>query len=465
MWAFEKDVTMKFERSGGKKLSIGFDQFEDPRDYFWFEALEAGSKVSVTASGSNIQYFTSMEFSFDRKNWTLVNWDEPEVYSLENIGDRVWFRMKSNNTWAGDYGNRVFSGSGRLKVGGSLYTILNYTRDNSHVLWGKGDCRKLFADMECLVDARDLVFPDLIRHPGYATNAPGQYAYSGMFMNCVNLEYAPLILPSTLDGMSSGSGYCYKSMFKNCSKLKTAPALPAQIVTYGVYDSMFENCVSLETAPDLSHVKVFDATGAYGMFRNCTGLKNISDFHCEKMSASGCREMFEGCTSLVSSPNIYSDLIEEYACQSMFRYCIGLVQSGTLSCVNLGRGAYRYMFEGCSSLLESSELPATVAAEECYASMFINCTSLKKANLIHITTQATGWAKNMFRNCSSLKEISVCFESWEKYSGQLGTSTWTYGVPSEGVFNKPTSLPTENSASKIPTGWTVYNATDISTDI
>lgn len=454
-YKFSKDLSANpwvFSRSGGKKVSIGENNFEDPLEYFWFEALEAGSTVWITGVSAALSYFKSMEYSFDKKEWTLVNWDEPEHLVLEHKGDRVWFRMNQSNNW-GTTNARTFHGTGRLKVGGELQAIANYKREPSHTLYGKFNAGRLFYQMDCLEDARDLKFPEIDKEPG-------QYAYAGMFMNCTSLLYGPKVLPAKMQNpvAGGGGGYCYSSMFSGCSSLLEAPALPAENVTFGYYENMFRNCVSLTQTPDLSHVKSFSTTGCYCMFENCTGLKTASELNCESISNSGLREMYKGCTGLESSPKISSDLIDSYGCQSMFANCTGITSAGELSCTNLGRSAYQYMFQGCTGLLESPELPAEVAAQDCYASMFSGCSSLTKANPIHVSTQAQGWARSMFYNCSSLNEITVYFTDWVKFSGALATNNWLYKVAETGTFRKPASLPDDTrTASRIPIDWTVVN--------
>ena len=61
-----------------------------------------------------------------------------------------------------------------------------------------------------------------------------------MFTECLNLEYAPTILPATT--LVSG---CYTMMFYHCPKLIKTPKLPAINLVTNCYTSMFQHCSSL----------------------------------------------------------------------------------------------------------------------------------------------------------------------------------------------------------------------------
>ena len=94
--------------------------------------------------------------------------------------------------------------------------------DDSH-------CRDMFYGCTSLKNAPDL----------NATKI-GDYCYYGMFENCINLEYAPSILPA-----ETTYSYCYCRMFRGCSKLSSSPELPSQTLSDHCYYSMFSGCSNL----------------------------------------------------------------------------------------------------------------------------------------------------------------------------------------------------------------------------
>ena len=123
-----------------------------------------------------------------------------------------------------------------------------------------------------------------------------------------------------------------------------------------------------------------------------------------------------------------------------------------LAQTTLASSCYRNMFSGCTGLTSAPELPATTLANYCYLNMFSGCTGLTSAPELPATTLASNCYRNIFSGCTRLSLIKVHFTAWGTQ-----TNTWVGNVPSTGTFYKPSALPEEFSASKIPTGWTVVN--------
>ena len=89
------------------------------------------------------------------------------------------------------------------------------------------------------------------------------------------------------------------------------------------------------------------------------------------------------------------------------------------------------MFAGCSNLTTAPALPAAMLTESCYENMFSGCSKLS-----NVTCLATDIS------------ASDCTKDWLKNVATKGTFTKAAGM---------TSWPT-NSASGIPSGWTVENS-------
>ena len=77
-----------------------------------------------------------------------------------------------------------------------------------------------------------------------------------MFDGCINLLYAPKVLPA----QNLIGNYCYQYMFRGCKSLVNAPELPAEALGVGSYQYMFINCTSLKTIRCRAKVKANNAT-------------------------------------------------------------------------------------------------------------------------------------------------------------------------------------------------------------
>ena len=145
--------------------------------------------------------------------------------------------------------------------------------------------------------------------------------------------------------------------------------------------------------------------------------------------------------------------LANYCYYSMFYGCTGLTSAPELPATTLASNCYRQMFYGCTGLTSAPELHATTLASGCYDSMFGRCTRLTSTPELPATTLASGCYNYMFESCTNLSLIKVSFTAW----GGSQTTSWVSGVSRTGTFYKPTALPEEYGASKIPTGWTVVN--------
>ena len=153
-------------------------------DALCFTAEEANSTLHLDKVGT--PNAISLETSTDGSTWKDYTWAENtgSKYTNLNVGDKVYFRAKTENQTIGssDSNYYQFVMTGKIAASGNIQTLL------------KAD--------------------------GSRTDAPA-YCYYYMFFNCDSLTSAPELPATTL------AVNCYNSMFFYCSSLTTAPELPA----------------------------------------------------------------------------------------------------------------------------------------------------------------------------------------------------------------------------------------------
>lgn len=371
-YEFHKDQELTFRRSGGKKLSIANSQFTDATDYFWFQALEPGSSVSLTVSSGTF----AGSYSFDKQSWT--EWDYSEI-TLNNVGDKVYFKGIQTTRFTGK-----FIGTGKLAVGGRIYTLYS---SESTTMWFK----ELFKDMTSLIYAHDLIFPEnywlpTIKRTSSNPNASLQSLFSGLF--------------------------------SGCSNLLTTPRLPAMILTPLCYNSMFANCISLTSdnlpelpALDLSVNTSINSSSAAvygGMFSGCTALVSIpSNYLPATTLCQYCYgQMFKGCTGLVDQlPDLLAEYLSNSCYASMFEDCTSIKHTMELNSIHLNSSCYNAMFRRCTSLVDHCDLPATVIPDKAYYAMFERCTALETAGVIYAEEILPEGCRYMYYFDSALKNI------------------------------------------------------------
>lgn len=445
MWEFQKDATMTFKRSGGKKLSIEQSQFDDPRNYFWFEALEPGSSVNITKVGSH-QIYVSTD---GKHTWSL--WDGSEIM-LENTGDRVW--MYDLTDYISNTNVHFRTGQGTLAVGGELMFMCGKregTMNNNHFSY-------YFSGMKNLVDASEIIFPDYV----------SEYCYYNMFYSCTGLKTPPKKLPAiTLERN------CYCDMFFLCSSLETAPEMDFIYTAYQSCSSMFQSCKALKEPPVFHNVDA-QYSSFNGCFNGCSSLEYAPELPATELYGSCYFGMFLDCPNLKTAPETLPATALANDCYNhMFRGCELLENAPALPALDVPKNAYNYMFRDCVNLTGDIILPATHVGEGGYYGMFLNSkiTSAEiHATSWDATTGGYGAFRGMFQNCASLSSINVYFPSWPEYDDIAG---WVKGVAAEGDFYKFSDLPCSvddngiaitgespsyTGTNKIPVGWRVNSA-------
>ena len=438
---------------------------EEMPNYFYFEALEPGSTVSMSTVGN---YRPSLNYSFDRVHWN--EWDFSAI-ELENSGDRVYFYGENN--WFNNYNGRDadyletwglrnsynlkpnnysrFVSTGSVAVGGELCGLLSKIPDGFNALtrvndngiyrnFSSGIFSRLFYGNSALVDASALVIPSTLDRPNFSMS----YLFYEMFMNCSSLISVPTLpaesLPSAVyarmfEGCNSLSvapelpaldlgGFCYAGMFTDCTSLLATPELPATTLKEGCYSGMFSGCRSLVQASDLNALTLpnqcyggyyisYGSYSIYGMFYGCVSLVKAPKMSPTVVGNGSCSGMFYGCTSLsdISELSLPAETlkIESYKC--MFERCSSLEHTPVMAPTTVARKSCYEMFHSCKKLSRYDlTLPAMQLGEECYRGMFTACGLLTDIPELPATVLPAGCYTGMFAGCTGLVTLSYGFD-------------------------------------------------------
>lgn len=368
-----------------------------------------GSSAANGEDAPNYLTFTYVKGSADNANQVVNLSVEPtiaEKYGWEFSGDggRSWFEAAwlTINVAAVD----------KLMVRGyGCYNRINSAKPIFTITGGKVEASGSVTSLFEGVLSKDV-------HGRYMLPPNHNMAY--MFSNCSSLVTAPEIPFSVLQANS-----CCEGMFQYCTSLVTAPELPARYLANYCYVKMFQNCESLLNAPKLPATELEQS--------------------CYKM-------MFQHCESLVTAPELPATTLASYCYQEMFYGCTSLVTAPALPATTLADSCYLRMFGSCTSLVTAPELPATTLADRCYYYMFYGCTSLVTVPELPATALVTGCYQSMLRSCPKLSSVTVKATSWNTtfanyWLGEAGPTGTVRCYESAGI--------PLNSASGVPSGWTV----------
>ena len=179
--------------------------YEKLKEPLCFTAVDAGATIQLAKTGEPDPI--EIVYSTDKDIWE--DYDFTTVVILENEGDKVYFRAKTENdvSFYKDYSNYykfVAIDGKKVAASGNMQTLM------------KADGAKLDISGKT-------------------------HCYSYMFSNCISLTQAPALPAITL------AEYCYEGMFYNCIYLTQAPELPAKTLTDNCYSYMFQDCISLSS--------------------------------------------------------------------------------------------------------------------------------------------------------------------------------------------------------------------------
>ncbi len=230
----------------------------------------------------------------------------------------------------------------------------------------------------------------------------------------------------------------------------------------------FKNSTNSYSQQSLSDYIHFEMTGKIKASGNINSLlsnnfESITDLtEYGTLTFSG---LFENALSLIDAAELKlpaTNLVN--SCYiSMFFGCTGLTTAPELPATNLASGCYFSMFMKCTSLKEMPELPATTLVDGCYHNMFHDCTSLKETKELPATVLVGDCYNSMFYGCKNLNKV-VCYAI--DASATNCTSDWLNKVSSKGEFcTIDNDTFTQNSATGIPTNWTIGSVYNINNNL
>ena len=334
----------------------------------------------------------------------------------------------------------------KVRFYGNGTSITSYA--GTSIAGGTAEC-KVYGNIMSLVDEESFT----------TANTLADYAFNSLFYGNTKLTDASgLLLPATT--LAEG---CYQSMFENCTSLTAAPELPGTTLAEGCYAGMFRDCTSLTSAPELPATTLAEDC-YWSMFRGCTSLTAAPELPATTLSKNCYDTMFRGCTALTAAPALPATTLAEGCYYGMFGGCTSLTAAPELPATTLSKNCYDTMFRGCTALTAAPALPATTLAEGCYYGMFYGCTSLTAAPELPATTLAEGCYAGMFSGCTNLSSV-ICLAT--DISATDCTTDWLKDVAATGVFTPANGdvAWVKNSASGIPTGWTIYVGPTVNTPL
>lgn len=221
--------------------------------------FKADGEQTVTIKQVNISKAKVFQYSYDGVTWE--NWD---LTPLPFGGPTKVYVRGYNEALSYDnshYEYFSFSTDAYVYVSGIVESLLD--GDNEVLALGKlGILRQLFYKQTALRSAENL------RFEAQSINEISVYAL--MFDGCINLLYAPKVLPA----QNLNGNYCYQYMFRDCKSLVNAPELPAKALIDGCYQYMFSNCMSLKSIRCRAKVKAYNAT-----FNWLNGVNTVGTFY------------------------------------------------------------------------------------------------------------------------------------------------------------------------------------------
>jgi hypothetical protein len=354
-----------------------------------FTAEKEMSTIQINVFG-DYPYTVDIQYSMgEGDSWHVM--ELGEHITLQNVGDKVYFRGVNPDGFDRNHGNLQFNMSGQIAGSGSLMSLID----------GKGE----------------------------ATVIPCDNCFNSLFIGCEALTKAPE-LPAT--SLKDG---CYSYMFYLCSNLKEPPALPATELAPNCYNAMFKGCTSLETAPILPAEKM--ETRCYQeMLSSCTSLVTPPVLPAKELARECYSQMFSRCDAMKEGPALPATTLAPGCYMAMFFMCENMTKAPELLSTELADSCYVAMFSSCTSLNRFQEvLPATELKTGCYTGMFAMCKSLTQAPELPATELMPQCYEMMFNLCSNLNYIKVGVMSLD--NDVDATNSWVNGVNGSGIFIFP----------------------------
>ncbi|MBR3520124.1 MAG: leucine-rich repeat protein [Paludibacteraceae bacterium] len=286
------------------------------------------------------------------------------------------------------------------------YNSLNPNEEKPNLLYsldgGKSWIRATYGEAVILKNKGDKALLKGINLEGFSRSSDG-YAYFELRGSIAASGSVMSLISDTADSDVIPNAGCFYGLFYNCSSLKQAPKLPATTLTESCYAEMFYGCRGLTEAPELPATTLVN--NCYQeMFYGCKGLTRTPDLPATTLADYCYSDMFRNCTSLTQIVALPVTTLAGYCYNGMFRGCTALTQAPELPADTLAVGCYTDMFNSCSSLTQTPELSSTTLAKNCYYGMFKECTNLTQAPVLPATTLAGNCYYRMFEGCLSLTQ-------------------------------------------------------------
>jgi hypothetical protein len=194
----------------------------------------------------------------------------------------------------------------------------------------------------------------------------------------------------------------------------------------------------------------------YNLFRGCSSLIRAPKLPATTLSQSCYYAMFSR-SGLSEPPELPATTLAPYCYAEMFNSCSRLTQAPALPATTLAENCYSYMFSSCENLTRAPELPATALARHCYDSMLSGCSRLTQTPVLPASFVPLYGYQSMFERCRALSKVIIAATSLGGYA----IADWLTNVAAMGDFycDPNTNFPTD-SASGIPTGWTIHDIAD-----
>ena len=259
-------------------------------EYLTIECL--GNNGDLRFKTNNIEHARTIEYSFDKINWTSVTSD---VY---NNGTLI-----SNLKW----GEKVY-------LRGNNDSYYDYIKSVEYYNYFSTTCKIcVYGNIMSLVDA--------VNFSTFTTmTSANKYCFSRLFENSMVYDISDLKLPATT--LAEG---CYQNMFNDCPYLINIPEFPATTLADYCYAWMFAHCARLT---DLSKFSI--GTSGTTMATRC------------------CQSMFSQCNSLTDAPLLPATTLVDNCYTQIFKYNGNLKYVKCLA-TNVGNNSCYNWLEGVAS--------------------------------------------------------------------------------------------------------------------
>lgn len=273
--------------NGNKPIWTESDYYTE---YFTTESESSNNTITLTiGSQVNSNNMTYIAYSYDKVNWTSVNFNtSTQTVSVTlNSGQKAY--------WKGE-------GTGF----GSGYSNANYWS-----IWSATGNYKIYGNLASLL---------------YGDNFVGKYT-----------------MPET-----PNNGRNFQRMWYGDTHLTDAGNLVIPFYNFNnnCFANGFQGCTALYRGPEL----YFTSCGNYGaqnMFRGCTSMIICTEYlYINTCTFADCmNDMFRGCSSLISTPVMKNIQTSTRCFQRMFYECTSLVNNYIqLNAESLSSNAYDSMF-------------------------------------------------------------------------------------------------------------------------